>query len=121
MTKLFLITIILCLCASAFAQEPTWGCKIRQSTDVVTDVVTLDCRDKGSKETFVLDIPRSKWFPEWTLPGEQEFYYGIVENGIRYAVKTKLTACDTQFRSQFGGGGNRISDQLCGKMFKDDK
>jgi hypothetical protein len=121
MKKLFLVTIILCLGTSAFAQEkPTWGCKIRPSTDVVSDVVTLDCRDKGSETKFILDVPRDKWFPEWGLIGDKEFYYGIKDkDGNRFAVKTPFTFCDAGYGPRFGS--NQVSFQLCGKMFEDEK
>jgi hypothetical protein len=97
--------------------EPvTWGCTIAQPTDKVSDIVTLNCKEKDSDKTFVLDIPKAEWPKEWALWGEQEFYYGTHINGQKFAVRTPPTHCDTRFDRQFGG--NRNQDQLCGVMFR---
>jgi hypothetical protein len=121
MKKILLIAAVLLLCVPAMAQDKPvvdWGCKIRELKD---DVVTLDCRDKGDDgATFILDIPRSKWFPEWATIGEREFYYGVKDkDGRRFAIRTPPTHCDTEYSRPFGG--NRISFQLCGKMFTDNR
>jgi hypothetical protein len=110
--------LLLILCSFALAQQttkPTWGCSIRPPTDKVEDFLTLDCKERDSGKAFVLDIPKKEWPKEWSLPGEREFYFGAVENGLRVAIKTPATHCDTEFHRAFGG--NRVQSQLCGVMF----
>ncbi len=115
-----ILLIILLLALSAPAQSKiAWGCKIQPATDTVSDTVTLDCREKDADKAFILDIPKTAWPKEWSLPGEREFYYGIFVDGKKFAIGTRPTHCDTEFDRQFGG--NRNQDQLCGVMFPRDR
>jgi len=112
--------LILVLCVPIMAQEKpliTWGCAMRPPTDKVEDFITLDCVMKESGKAFVLDVPKTSWFKEWSLPGQREFYYGGGKEGSRYAVKTAPTHCDTEFDVS----GSRNQDQMCGIMFPRDR
>lgn len=114
--KILLIVLLLALAAPA-QSKITWGCKIREATDTVSDTVTLDCQSKDQKEAFVLAIPKTEWPKEWSLPGQREFYYGTVKDGKHVAVSTKPTHCDTEFDAS----GSRNQDQMCGIMFPKDR
>lgn len=113
-----ILLIILMLAIPAGAQNKiAWGCKIQPPTDTVSDTLTLDCAEKDSAKTFVLDIPKTAWPKEWSLPGQREFYYGTFVNGQKFAIGTAPTHCDTEFDVS----GSRNQDQMCGIMFPKDR